>query len=111
MYQMKLINKTILAALIVASPLAGCDTDALHDLNKNPQALNAIPMPILFTTAELGSASGGSSGDNRYIDWRTNIGFAGYAIQQLSTATGGISPGDKYFDNTESYAAPWELGR
>ncbi|MBT1695282.1 SusD/RagB family nutrient-binding outer membrane lipoprotein [Fulvivirgaceae bacterium PWU4] len=106
---MKLINKTILAALIAASPLTGCDTDALHDLNVNPQALNTIPMPILFTTAELGSASGGSSGDNRYIDWRTNIGFAGYAIQQLSTATGGISPGDKYFDNVESYAAPWEF--
>jgi hypothetical protein len=89
--------------------MAGCDTDELHEMNVNPQALITVPLQYLFTAAELGSASGGSAGDNRYIDWRTNIGFAGYAIQQLSTAGGGISPGDKYFENAESYAAPWEF--
>jgi hypothetical protein len=106
---MKFINKVILSALALAVPMAGCDTDELHNRNINPQALNTVPMEYLFTAAQLGSASGGSAGDNRYIDWRTNIGFAGYAIQQLSTATGGISPGDKYFDNVESYNAPWEF--
>ena len=106
---MKFINKIILSALALGIPMAACDTDELHNRNINPQALNTVPMEYLFTAAQLGSASGGSAGDNRYIDWRTNIGFAGYAIQQLSTATGGISPGDKYFDNVESYNAPWEF--
>ena len=95
--------------LALGIPMAACDTDELHNRNINPQALNTVPMEYLFTTAQLGSASGGSAGDNRYIDWRTNIGFAGYAIQQLATATGGISPGDKYTDNVESYNAPWEF--
>ena len=106
---MKFINKIILSALALGIPMAACDTDELHNRNMNPQALNTVPMEYLLTAAQLGSASGGSAGDNRYIDWRTNIGFAGYAIQQLSTATGGISPGDKYFDNVESYNAPWEF--
>src|SRR5262245_8218432 len=102
-------NKFILLTIAVMIPLAGCDTDELHDRNVNPQALLEVPMEFLFTAAQLGSAAGGSAGDNRYIDWRTNIGFCGYAIQQLATATGGIAPGDKYTDNVESYNAPWEF--
>jgi hypothetical protein len=107
--QMKQITKIILFALAAMTPLAGCDTDELHERNINPQSLVTVPMEFLFTAAQLGSAAGGSSGDNRYIDWRTNIGFCGYAIQQLATADGGISPGDKYTDNLESYSAPWEF--
>ena len=106
---MKVINKIILLALGLMVPMAACDTDELHDRNNNPQALQTAPMEFLFTAAQLGSAAGGSAGDNRYIDWRTNIGLCAYAIQQLSTASGGISPGDKYFDNVESYNAPWEF--
>ena len=106
---MKFINKIILSVLALGTPMAGCDTDELHNRNINPQALNTVPMEYLFTAAQLGSAAGGSAGDNRYIDWRTNIGLCAYAIQHLSTATGGISPGDKYFDNVESYNAPWEF--
>lgn len=106
---MKLINKIFICALAVASPLAGCDTDALHDLNVDPQSVAEIDLNYLFSAAELGSAAGGSAGDNRYIDWRTNIGFCAYAIQQLANVTGGIAPGDKYTDNTESYNAPWEF--
>ena len=106
---MKVINKIILLTAALIIPMAACDTDELHDRNIHPQALGEVPMEFLFTAAQLGSAAGGSAGDNRYIDWRTNIGFAAYAIQQLATATGGISPGDKYFDNVESYNAPWEF--
>lgn len=106
---MKFINKIILSVLALGIPMAACDTDELHNRNINPQALRTVPMEYLFTAAQLGSAAGGSAGDNRYIDWRTNIGLCAYAIQQLSTATGGISPGDKYFDNVESYNAPWEF--
>lgn len=103
------IKQFALCALAAAVPLTGCDTDELHELNINPNALSEVDMNYLFTAAELGSASAGSAGDNRYIDWRTNIGFAAYAIQQLATAGGGISPGDKYTDNVESYNAPWEF--
>lgn len=106
---MNLINKFILSVLAVGIPMASCDTDELHNRNINPQALRTVPMEYLFTAAQLGSAAGGSAGDNRYIDWRTNIGFCGYVVQHLSTATGGISPGDKYTDNVESYNAPWEF--
>src|SRR5918993_742723 len=109
MKTMKVINKIILLTIGLMVPMAACDTDELHDRNNNPQALQTAPMEFLFTAAQLGSAAGGSAGDNRYIDWRTNIGLFGYAIQHLATASGGISPGDKYFDNVESYNAPWEF--
>jgi hypothetical protein len=109
MYKMKLINRFFICVLAVASPMAGCDTDALHELNVDPQSVEEIDLNYLFSAAELGSAAGGSAGDNRYIDWRTNIGFCAYAIQQLANVTGGIAPGDKYTDNTESYNAPWEF--
>lgn len=109
MKYVKYINRVILCALAVVTPLAGCDTDELRELNINPQALNTIDVNYLFTAAELGAASAGSSGDNRYIDWRTNIGLCAYAIQQLSNVSGGIAPGDKYTDNVESYNAPWEF--
>ncbi|QRR03308.1 SusD/RagB family nutrient-binding outer membrane lipoprotein [Dyadobacter sandarakinus] len=94
-----------LAAVLVT----GCDTKELHDLNINPQALNEVNLNLLFTSVELGLASNGTTGDNRYIDWRTNIGWCGYAIQQLASSGGGISPGDKYTVNAETNAAPFEF--
>jgi hypothetical protein len=107
---MKILNKIILCALAIVSPLAGCDTEELHDLNINPQALNTVNMNYLFTAAQLGAASGGSEGDNRYIDWRTNIGYASYWMQHLANAgAGGLTSGDKYFENVESDNAPWEF--
>ena len=91
-------------------PFASCDTDELHELNLNPQATTQLNINYLFTGAQLGAAAAGSSGDNRYIDWRTNIGLTAYAIQHLANAAGGgISPGDKYTDNVETYNAPWEF--
>lgn len=89
--------------------IGGCDTKELHDLNINPQALNQVNLNLIFTSAELGIASNGSAGDNRYIDWRTNIGWCAYAIQQLGNAGGGIAPGDKYTANVETNAAPFEF--
>ncbi|WP_339810843.1 SusD/RagB family nutrient-binding outer membrane lipoprotein [uncultured Imperialibacter sp.] len=103
------INKIVVASIAIFFFAVSCDTDNLHDLNINPQALNEVNMNYLFTAAQLGSAAGGSAGDNRYIDWRTNIGFCAYAIQQLANAGGGIAPGDKYTDNVESFNAPWEF--
>lgn len=105
---MKNLKKYIkygLAAVLVT----GCDTKQLHDLNINPQALNEVNLNFIFTSAELGIASNGSTGDNRYIDWRTNIGMCAYAIQQLANSGGGIAPGDKYTVNAETNAAPFEF--
>jgi hypothetical protein len=108
---MKHIFKLILTALPAVILVAGCDTTALHELNINPNAVNTIDMNYFFTAAELGSASGGSRGDNRYIDWRTNIGMCAHAIQQFATAgTGLLVTGDKYIDNDpEVNAAPFEF--
>lgn len=108
---MKNIFKLILSSMLAVILVTGCDTAALHDLNINPNAVNAIDMNYFFTSAELGSASGGDRGDNRYIDWRTNIGMCAHATQQLATYTSGLlATGDKYIDNDpEVNAAPFEF--
>ncbi|MCF0071353.1 SusD/RagB family nutrient-binding outer membrane lipoprotein [Dyadobacter sp. CY261] len=105
MKNLKKYMKYGLAVLLVT----GCDTKELHDLNINPQALNQVNLNFIFTSVELGIASNGSTGDNRYIDWRTNIGMCAYAIQQLANSGGGIAPGDKYTVNAETNAAPFEF--
>lgn len=106
---MNYLRKLIYSTACVATLLSGCNTDDLKELNINPQAANTIDLNFLFTSAQLGAASGGSQGDNRYIDWRTNIGVASTAIQHLA-AIGGISnTGDKYLENPESFTAPWDF--
>jgi hypothetical protein len=100
MNKMKHIFKLILSALLVIILVAGCDTTALHELNIDPNSVNTIDMNYFFTAAELGLASGGSAGDNRYIDWRTNIGMCAHATQQLATTSSGLlCTGDKYIDS------------
>jgi hypothetical protein len=108
---MKNIYKYILGSLLMLALAAACDTTALHELNVNPNSVNTIDMNYFFTAAELGSASGGDRGDDRYIDWRTNIGMCAHATQQLATAsTGLLCTGDKYIDNDpEVNAAPFEF--
>jgi hypothetical protein len=99
---MKHIFKFISGGLLAIIMATGCDTDALHNLNINPNAVNEIDMNYFLTAAELGIASGGSRGDNRYIDWRTNIGMCAHATQQLAIAsTGLLCTGDKYIDNDQ----------
>jgi hypothetical protein len=104
---MKYINHISALVLVACLSLASCNTEKLQDLNINPQAVNEINMNFLFTAAQLSNASGGATGDNRYIDWRTNIGMFAYAIQQLGNAGGGIAPGDKYSENLETDHAPF----
>jgi len=109
---MKLINKLLLSALLSGVLVTSCDTDSLHDMNINPQAVSEVNLNFFFTGCELGAASGGDAGDNRYIDWRTNIGMCSYAIQQLANAGGGIAPGEKYVSDGstfESNDAPFEF--
>jgi len=118
MNKMKHIFKLLLGVLPALLLVTGCDTNALHDLNVNPNAVQQIDLNYFFTACELGVASGGSRGDNRFIDWRTNIGMCAHATQQLATtSTGLLSTGDKYIDNDpEVNSAPFmywteDLGR
>ncbi|MBK9390683.1 MAG: SusD/RagB family nutrient-binding outer membrane lipoprotein [Bacteroidetes bacterium] len=105
---MKHLIKLILSTLLLVVMIAGCDTEDLHDMNINPNAVQVIDMNYFFTAAQLGLASNGSSGDNRYTDWRTNINFASLAIQH--TASSGANAGEKYFDNDmEPLNAPFQF--
>ena len=108
-YLRKLTNFIAVAAVV----FCGCNKDSLKNLNINPQASNTIDVNFIFTTAQLGAASGGSRGDNRYIDWRTNIGLAFAGIQHgatFETSPANISSvGDKYLENTETNSAPFEF--
>ena len=107
---MNYLKRYIFLTVAAAGLFTACNKDNLKNLNVDPQSASTIDVNFLFTSAELGAASGGSAGDNRYIDWRTNIGMASTAIQQLATAGGDISSaGDKYLDNTETSSAPWEF--
>ncbi len=106
---MNYLRKIIYSSAITAVLTSGCNTDKLKELNINPQAAPTINMNFLLTSVQLSAASGGSEGDNRYIDWRTNIGIASTTIQQLASDGGISNNGDKYLEqNTESYTAPWD---
>jgi hypothetical protein len=106
---MKHIIRLIQSALLIIFIAAGCDTDELHEMNINPNAVNQIDVNYFFTSAELSAANNGLR-DDRYTDWRTNIGMCAHAIQQLaSSSTGTISVGDKYLENdVEPSNAPWD---
>ena len=107
---MRNMHKYFLSALFIFFIFSGCDTDELQDLNINPQAVNEIDLNFMFSAAELSMASGGYSGDNRFIDWRTNIGLCGGAIQQLTTSGSISSNGNYYRHNFETAYAPWSFG-
>ena len=104
-YLRKFIYSTAIAAVFVS----GCNTDELKELNINPQAANTIDVNFLLASAQLGIASGGSQGDNRYVDWRTNIGMFSTAIQHFAATGGIVNNGDKYFDYVEGFTAPWDF--
>jgi len=109
---MKYIKRLIIGSSIlgIIGAGVGCNTDELKGLNVDPQALDNVDPNFLFTSVELGTASGGTAGDNRYIDWRTNINFAAYAIQQLASTGGEL--GSRYVESGstfESSNAPFEF--
>jgi hypothetical protein len=92
---LKLIKVTLFIAFITAT--AGCDTEELHNMNIDPNAVNKIDINYFLTTAELGIACGGAVGDDRQLDNNTNIRFASSAIQHLAST--GQSIGEKYFSD------------
>jgi hypothetical protein len=108
MKKAKFLSQIAIVLIAIMHPLAGCDTDELHDLNVNPNALAQTNMNFLFTAAELSTACNGAGGDNWYTNWRTNVGTCAYAIQQFAHVTGGIAQGDKYFENQEASQGVWD---
>ena len=107
---MKYISKLIICTAVLSIFVIGCNTKELQDLNLNPQAINQVNLNFMFSPVQLASAAGGGSGDNRYTDWRTNIGMCAYAIQQLANGgQGGIAPGDTYTDNFETAEALFQF--
>ena len=103
----KIIFWFAIGAILIFS---SCDTNELHDLNVSPQRLNEINMNFLFSNAELSLSDGGPE-SNRYLNWRTNVGYTAYWMQHLaSLGTGLNTAGDKYFVNVEADDAPWDYG-
>lgn len=109
---MKYTYKAIIGLAVGATLMfSACDTDELHDLNINSQAVSQIDMNFLFTSSLLSLCDGGSAGDNRYINWRTNIGYTSFWMQHLATTgTSGFDAGEKYLDGVQSDDAPWDFG-
>ena len=107
---MKYLSKLFICTGIVTILATGCDTKQLHQLNLNPQAVDLVNLNFMFSPVQLASAAGGGSGDNRYTDWRVNIGMCSYAIQHLANGGfGGIAPGDTYTDNFETAEAEFQF--
>jgi Starch-binding associating with outer membrane len=103
------IKQTIFILLAMVLPIVGCDTDTLHNLNVNPNALNKMNMNFLFTAAELSTSCNGAAGDTWYVNWRTNINVCAFAMQHLASTGTGAEAGDKYFDYLEGNNATWEF--
>ena len=107
---MKYLNKIVLSAAALMIPFAACDTDTLQEYNLNPQALNEVNMNFVFNGVLLDAATNGMSGDNWYLNGRTNLGYMSYFIQQMATTGIGLNyAGDKYVDNEEGWTAPWDF--
>ncbi len=98
---MKYLKIIIFCTAIGAASFTSCNKDTLKDLNVNPQARNTLDLNFLFTSAQLGAASGGSAGDDWYTDWRTNINVCGYAIQHLASLGGEL--GEKYVESGSTF--------
>jgi hypothetical protein len=105
----KYIKQTIFILLATVFPIVSCNTDALQELNVNPNALNKMNMNFLFTAAELSTSCNGAAGDTWYVNWRTNINVCAFAVQHLASLSTGVEAGDKYFDYVEGNNATWEF--
>ena len=92
---MKLFHKLWVMTLVCLIPFSGCNTEALTDLNINPTVANELDWKFIFTQGLVTSA------ENRYVNWRSNLGYCSTLMQHMS-AQGGISnTGDKYLRSAE----------
>jgi hypothetical protein len=97
---MKYLNRLIPTTFALMMINIGCDTEYLHEMNIDPQSVSEMDLNYMFSAAELSIACGGATGDNRYTDWRSNIGLCAGAIQQITTF-GSISANGNYYRHNE----------
>lgn len=97
---MKYLYKLIPLIFVLMMITTGCDTEYLHDMNIDPQSVSEMDLNYMFSAAELSIACNGGAGNNRYVNWRSNIGLCAGAIQQLTTF-GGVSANGNYYRHNE----------
>lgn len=72
---MKIYNKILIVLILGLIPVSACDTDALVELNVNPNASTSIDWRFNMALAQLESC------ENRYVNWRANIIYSANLIQ------------------------------
>lgn len=105
---MKRIYKFLIYGAILLTPLAGCDNDALTDLNISPTQANEVDWRFLFTTGLVQTA------ENRYTNGRVNLGLCSALIQHMATLESGgeRACGDKYCRALDAFNAfQWYVTR
>jgi hypothetical protein len=98
---MKYLNKLIPSIFALLMITIGCDTENLHEMNIDPQSVSEMDLNYMFSAAELSIACNGGAGNNRYVNWRSNIGLCAGAIQQITTFGGASAHGNYYRHNED----------
>ena len=98
---MKYLHKLIPPIFGLMMITIGCDTEYLHEMNIDPQSVSEMDLNYLFSAAELSIACNGGAGNNRYVNWRSNIGICAGAIQQITTFGSASAYGNYYRHNEE----------
>ncbi len=80
----------------------GCDTEALHEMNINPESVNEMDVNYLLTYVEYMVATG-EQNVTWGTDMSTNIQFCGHLMQHFATPNSkDACSGDKYIDNIDN---------
>src|SRR5688500_8374054 len=108
---MNYTRKIVFSIAVGTALVTACNKDCLSYLHINLQAINSINTIFMFNSTHLGADSVASPllGRSCYRYWRTNIGMASTATQQMGTIGGISNIGDKYGDNSETSSAPFEF--
>jgi len=89
---MKLFKKFLIVIAIGLVPMIACDTDALIELNENPNAVTEMDWRYLLSNAQVDAA------ENRYVNWRTGLIFSSMLIQSLACPWAGSYAGGDVYD-------------
>jgi len=85
---MKLLKKILIVLAIGLVPIIACDTDALIELNDNPNAVLDLDWRYVLSEAQVSSA------ENRGVNWKPGQIICSQLIQHY--ASSGTNNGDKY---------------
>jgi len=91
----------LVLALCCSTLFMGCNSEALQELNIDPNASNDLDWKFMFTQGTLQSA------ENRYVNGRVNLALCGGLTQQVATLElgGERGHGDKYLYNLDAQNA------